>query len=463
MSNNNIEEEQPTLSTVRRRLIRQSLGKDLGHNKSGVSSLSDNIDDTFQPLSEKEQKEAFYRHKILADCEKARLPTNPHIPEDVEVLEIEPVSIRYHLRSFADKPDFDQYGTNVGNIHIRTSSMPRSKSTDHPSQTADGAAGPSVEAGPSSRPEPSKRPGQAQVISSSSSESEKGSKSPVHDSAINSVLNDDDDSDEEVNQGDNAESPERAEMIDLMAQVTHEESLDEEYDSETDEVDFRQPLILPSNSKVAEASVSKVWLKLAEEKEYCRKAKRFYGLPDGYELTLPPPSATVLDCPDDHIAIYAKHFEFGLRFPFHPFIAKNFKAWNVCLVQVTPPTIRAVIALVWVLLFKNFPLTLNLFRRLITLKRDGQSEGWWSLYTASNKFTVNPKLSSCKGWQDKFFFMSVPEDFPIRRTFFRPHPRFGHIAERDLGPQEQKACYYFDAVRANVVGKTRVVPKVWLP
>uniref|UniRef100_A0A803MZ13 Uncharacterized protein n=1 Tax=Chenopodium quinoa TaxID=63459 RepID=A0A803MZ13_CHEQI len=313
--------------------------------------------------------------------------------------------------------------------------MPRSKSTDNPSQTADGAAGPNVEAEPSSRPEPSKRPGQAQVISSSSSESER------------------------VNQGDNTESPERAEMIDLMAQVTHEESLDDEYESETDEVDFRQPLILPYNSKVAEASVSKVWLKLAEEKEYCRKAKRFYGLSDGYKLILPPPSATVLDCPDGHIAIYAKHFEFGLRFPLHPFIAKIFKAWNVCLVQVTP-TIRAVIALVWVLLYKIFSLTLNLFRRLITLKSDGQSEGWWSLYTASHKFTVNPKLSSCKGWQDKFFFMSVPEDFPIRRTFFRPHPRFCHIAERDLGPQEQKACDYFDAVRANIGGKTRVVLKV---
>uniref|UniRef100_A0A803LHK5 Uncharacterized protein n=1 Tax=Chenopodium quinoa TaxID=63459 RepID=A0A803LHK5_CHEQI len=438
MSNNSIEEEQPTLSTVRRRLIRQSLGKDLGHNKSGVSSLSDNIDDPFQPLSEKEQKEEFYRHKILADCEKARRPTNPNIPEDVEVLDIEPVSIRYHLQSFADKPDFDQYGTNVGNIHIKTSNIPRSKSTGYPSQVADDAAGPSVEAGPSSRPEPSKRPGEAQVISSSSSKSEKGSKSPVHDFAIKSVLNDDDDSDEEVSQGDNVESPERSEIIDLMDQVTHEESLDEEYNSETDEVDYRQPLILPSNSKVVEASVSKVWLKLAEEKEYCRKAKRFYCLPEGYELTLPPPSATVLDCPDGHIAIYAKHFEFGLRFPLHPFVAKIFKAWNVCLVQVTPPTIRVVIALVWVLLFKNISLTLNLFKRLITLKRDGQSEG-------------------------KFFFMSVPEDFPIQRTSLRPHPRFGHISERDLGPQEQKACDYFDAVRINVGGKTRVVPKVWLP
>uniref|UniRef100_A0A803MHT3 Uncharacterized protein n=1 Tax=Chenopodium quinoa TaxID=63459 RepID=A0A803MHT3_CHEQI len=417
--------------------------------------MSDNIDDPFQPLSEIEQKEAFYRHKILVDCEKARRPTNPNIPEEVEVLEIEPVSIRYHLRSFADKLDFNQYGSNVGNINIKTFDMPRSRPTDNPSQTA--------EAEPSSRPETSKRPGQAQVISSSSSESERDSKSPVHDSAIKSVLNDDDDSDEEVNQGGNAESPERAEMIDIMAQVTHEESLDEEYESETDEADFRQPLILPSNSKVAEATVSKVWLKLAKEKEYCRKAKIFYGLPDGYELILPPPSATVLDCPDGHIAVYAKHFEFGLRFPLHPFIAKIFKAWNVCLVQVTPPTIHAVISLIWVLIYKNFPLTLNLFRRLITLKRDGKSEGWWSLYTASHKFTVNPKLSSCKGWQDKFFFMSVPEDFPIRRTFFRPHPHFGHIAERELGPQEQKACDYFDAVRVNIDGKTRVVPKVWLP
>uniref|UniRef100_A0A803N0K9 Uncharacterized protein n=1 Tax=Chenopodium quinoa TaxID=63459 RepID=A0A803N0K9_CHEQI len=124
MSNSSIEEELPSLSTVRRCLIRQSLGKDLGRSRATASSLSDNSDYPFQPLYPEEQKKAFYRHKLLADCEKATRPTNPCIPEDIEILDIEPVKVHYHRRSFANT-HFDQYGSHVGNsleLHPKLSS-----------------------------------------------------------------------------------------------------------------------------------------------------------------------------------------------------------------------------------------------------------------------------------------------------------------------------------------------------
>uniref|UniRef100_A0A803MQB9 Uncharacterized protein n=1 Tax=Chenopodium quinoa TaxID=63459 RepID=A0A803MQB9_CHEQI len=35
--------------------------------------------------------------------------------------------------------------------------------------------------------------------------------------------------------------------------------------------------------------------------------------------------------------------------------------------------------------------------------------------------------------------MSVPDDFPLGRTFFRPHPRFESIPERNLGKHERRA------------------------
>uniref|UniRef100_A0A803MS81 Uncharacterized protein n=1 Tax=Chenopodium quinoa TaxID=63459 RepID=A0A803MS81_CHEQI len=308
MSNSSIEEELPSLSTVRRRLIRQSLGKDLGRSGGTDSSLSDNIDDPFQPLSLEEQKKAFYRHKLLADCEKATRPVNLCIPEDIEILDIEPVNVRYHLRIF-DNTRFDQYGSNVGNIGVSITSMPRMKQTSYQPEVAAREAA-----------ESSKKPGQGQVVSPRSSDSDKeehpptrleDQSSPVHESAVNSVLGDEDDN--------NSDDESRDDVVDLTAE-------------------------------------------------------------------------------------------------------------------------------------------------LMTLKRDGQYEGLWSLYTASRKYIVHPKLSSCKGWQDKFFFLSVPDDYPIRRTFYRPHPRFDTIPERELGRHELRAVNYFDIVESkDDEGRSRLAPKVWVP
>lgn len=86
----------------------------------------------------------------------------------------------------------------------------------------------------------------------------------------------------------------------------------------------------------------------------------FFGFPPEYRLKVPPESATIFYCPPGHIVVvYAKHFDFGLRFPLHSFVEKIFRSWNVCLAQVTPPTIRNVISYVWLCLFKEWALTLN--------------------------------------------------------------------------------------------------------
>uniref|UniRef100_A0A803M7B3 Transposase (putative) gypsy type domain-containing protein n=1 Tax=Chenopodium quinoa TaxID=63459 RepID=A0A803M7B3_CHEQI len=429
MSNSSIEEEQPTLNTTRRRLIRQSLWKDLGRTGETTSSLSDNIDDPFQSLSVEEQKKAFYRHKLLVECEKTNRPVNPNIPEDTEILEVEPVSVRYHLRSFADT-QFDQYSSNVG--HIGISTMPRVRSTSY----------------------------QPEVVARDATEEAESSKKAKEDQVALPSESDD----TNTLQMPREMSLHQNDIIDMTAEIIQEENLDEGYNSETDGAEFRQPIALAARGKVAGAKINEKFRQTALEKDYCQRAKRFYKLPDGYDLCVPPSGSSVLDCPDGHVAIYLKHFDFGLRFPLHPFVVKILKAWNVCLVQLTPPTIRVVIALIWVLLHSNYPLTLNAFRRLLTLKRDGQSDGWWSLYTQPHKYTVHPKLSSCKGWQDKFFFMSVPDDFPLRRTFFRPHPKFESIPERNLGKHERRAVNHFAIIESdNGDGRVRITPKVWVP
>uniref|UniRef100_A0A803NB47 Uncharacterized protein n=1 Tax=Chenopodium quinoa TaxID=63459 RepID=A0A803NB47_CHEQI len=276
-----IEEELPSLSTVRRRLIRQSLGKDLGRSGGTASSLSDNIDDPFQPLSPEEQKKAFYRHKLLADCEKATRPVNSCIPEDTEIHDIEPVNYHFYAENEANK------------LPARSC---RQRSCGIKQKTWQG-----------------------QVVSPSSSNSDKEERprtrledqpSPIHESAVNSILGDEDD--------DNSDDKSRDDVVDLTAEVIQEERLDEEYNSKTDDNDFRQPLVLSRNSKVAKAIITDKFRKTAIEKYYCRRAKQFYNLPDGYNLYLPSAGSCVLDCPDGHVVVYAKHFDFGLRFPLHP-------------------------------------------------------------------------------------------------------------------------------------------------
>uniref|UniRef100_A0A803LJD3 Transposase (putative) gypsy type domain-containing protein n=1 Tax=Chenopodium quinoa TaxID=63459 RepID=A0A803LJD3_CHEQI len=281
----------------------------------------------FTPLSSMEEREAYYRHKFLADAEKALRPTNPDIPEDTEIADVKPISVRYHLRSNLDL--FNQYGTNIDR-------MPRTKHTSYQPETA-------------------------------------------------------------------------------------------------------------------------------TEKDYCQHGKRFYRLPDGYKLRLPNEGQTALDCPPGHIVVYAKYFELGLRFPLHHYIEKIFRAWNVSIAQLTPPTIRNIVSLVWVMIFMDFPLTLNLFRRLHWIKRDSQSPGWWSHFTAPGKCTVWPKLTSCKNWKKEFYFMSVPDDFTVRRTFYHPHNMFETIRSRALGKLEKKAFKWFNCTYVSAGKKNKVVPGVWLP
>uniref|UniRef100_A0A803LQH6 Transposase (putative) gypsy type domain-containing protein n=1 Tax=Chenopodium quinoa TaxID=63459 RepID=A0A803LQH6_CHEQI len=359
------------------------------------------------PLTSVEEREAYYRHKFLADAEKALCPSNPDIPEDIEIADVESISVQYHLRSNLDL--FNQYGTNIDR-------MPRTKHTSYQQDI--------------------------RSVEDSLERQESGGES---------IGNEDDaDGSEEVGEGedDEEENSETDEEIatdfNLAAQIAEEERLDEEYDSDQDDPKYLEPQEIPSSYEITESVVDPVWLQTATEKDYCQHGKRFYRLPNGYELRLPSNGQTALDCPAGHIVVYAKHLEFGLRFPLHHYIEKIFRAWNVSIAQLTPPTIRNIVSLVWVMIFMDFPLTLNLFRRLHWIKRDSQSPGWWSLFTAPGKCTVWPKLTSCKNWKNEFYFMSVPDNFTVCRTFHHPHSMFETIRSRALGSMEKKAFKWFN-------------------
>lgn len=77
---------------------------------------------------------------------------------------------------------------------------------------------------------------------------------------------------------------------------------------------------------------------------------------------LPASESRVTECLAGHVAIYAHLLDFGLRFPLDPFFVEVFQAWNICLAQLTPLGWWNLMAYAWVVRYKGFPETLNLFR-----------------------------------------------------------------------------------------------------
>nr|XP_021851966.1 uncharacterized protein LOC110791524 [Spinacia oleracea] len=250
----------------------------------------------------------------------------------------------------------------------------------------------------------------------------------------------------------------------LCEQVLREGDLDVEPDSDTEEMSYRVESPPPAGSAVYKAKIIKSFRDRAIKDDHPRWAKEYLKLPKGYRLVIAAEGSVILDCPPDHIGVYAHHLDFGLRFPLHPFIEKVFRAWNVCLAQVTPQVVRNVVAFTWLLSFKQWPQTINLFRRLIWLKKYKKKSGWWSFYTKASKMTVNPKLSGCKDWEKKFYWLRVPSDFPIRTRFHLPRPHMNHYPIRELGFREKRAHQFVSCLHVDTgLQKSVTVPKYWLP
>ncbi|XP_056686498.1 uncharacterized protein [Spinacia oleracea] len=111
----------------------------------------------------------------------------------------------------------------------------------------------------------------------------------------------------------------------LYEQVLREGDLDVEPDSDTEEMSYRVESPPPAGSAVYKAKIIKSFRDRAIKDDHPRWAKEYLKLPKGYRLVIPAEGSVILDCPPDHIGVYAHHLDFGLRFPLHPFIEKVFR------------------------------------------------------------------------------------------------------------------------------------------
>ncbi|XP_021766688.1 glutamic acid-rich protein-like [Chenopodium quinoa] len=182
------------------------------------------------PLTSVEEREAYYRHKFLADAEKALRPTNPDIPEDTEIADVEPISVHYHLRSNLDL--FNQYDTNIDR-------MPRTKHTNY-----------QPEVGESSRRSSGGEdddPGheasdirEEDILSVEESLERQGSRGEnigdEEDEEQSERLGEGEDDDEEDETDEDVQAD-----FNLAAQIAEEERLDEEYDSYQDDPKYLEP------------------------------------------------------------------------------------------------------------------------------------------------------------------------------------------------------------------------------
>ena len=116
-----------------------------------------------------------------------------------------------------------------------------------------------------------------------------------------------------------------------------------------------------------------LWRQDALDLGYPRIARNLYHMPSLYKLVVPSEGSIITECPPSHVAVYTHHFEFGLRFPLDSFLVEILNAFNVCLAQLTPLAVRNLIAYIWVIRFFNFPPSINLFRHIHWLKKNGSS------------------------------------------------------------------------------------------
>ncbi|KAK9741371.1 hypothetical protein RND81_03G100800 [Saponaria officinalis] len=198
-----------------------------------------------------------------------------------------------------------------------------------------------------------------------------------------------------------------------------------------------------------------------------------YDLPSGWSFSIPGPEDSVCQPPASCTLVFLKQLEFGLRFPLHPFINLLLRRANVAITQLHPLAIRTMMAWTWVCLFKGWELSVDVFRSLHYLKMGtGPSEGYRSLYTESSYCTSYPKLTSVKGWRERWLFIRSSAPFDHPRHFRNDvHARFEAaeewcpgkvqpVTDIYLTPDQTKVREYFRACHNK---KSEALPRIWLP
>ncbi|XP_056695696.1 uncharacterized protein [Spinacia oleracea] len=124
----------------------------------------------------------------------------------------------------------------------------------------------------------------------------------------------------------------------ICEQVMREGALDVEPDFEDDDEEHKIPCPSDATSEIATTKILTVCRNKVVKDDHPRWVKEYLTLPGGYRLVVPGDGSVIGDCPNDHTAVYVHHYDYGLLFPLHPYLAKILRACNFCLAQIIPPS-----------------------------------------------------------------------------------------------------------------------------
>jgi Putative gypsy type transposon len=214
---------------------------------------------------------------------------------------------------------------------------------------------------------------------------------------------------------------------------------------------------------------SKKWLRLNKEYDLVSLAEDMFNLPTSYDLEVPTAEECFASGEGRRIPISQRHFEFGLRFPLHPFIVDFCDEFGVCVGQLHPNAIRSLISYIWVCQYLKWTPSLKVIRTMCQLKvgRNRNEKGWFSLADKPGFTLVRPKLDSVKEWRDSWFWVVIPDSFKSPRRFQdAPSTPGATPRERMAGVTTVSRLTFTEDEEAQLkhfTGSGDGGPDVWLP
>ena len=146
-----------------------------------------------------------------------------------------------------------------------------------------------------------------------------------------------------------------------------------------------------------------------------------FQFPLEYEVSVPGLEDTVVRPPDGRLAVYQDFLWGGLRFPVPEFVRSVFRFYNLVPAQLTPNSIRMVLAFSVLCFFHEIRPRVSLFRAFFVLRRNSQAEGWWCFGPRPKHVLFKGFPSSIHGWREKFFFLGSHSGWGFSTIWGEPY------------------------------------------
>lgn len=128
---------------------------------------------------------------------------------------------------------------------------------------------------------------------------------------------------------------------------------------------------------------------------------------------------------EGEMAVLLHNIRMGLRFPLNSFFKSLFSVYELMPCQLTPNAYRCMVGFLEICRRLGIVPTVDLFHLIFQTIPTNNPVGWHYFrfrMTAHTGF-LRGRSSSVHNWKDKFFFVSVPADWPFNREWGEPSRR----------------------------------------